>query len=122
MSLIILITQSSLAIFIFFIANTLTNARFMPSIFSPVYEIIPTMLWRMVVLGLPIYAIGILLLADAFNKNATITGPTILFANIIATVITAMALDGISPSMKIAVAITFCLCADVYLYYALKST
>jgi len=79
------------------------------------------MFWRMVLLGLPIYAVGILLLADAFNKNATITGPTILFANIIATVVTAMALDGLTPNIKIGMAIIFCLCADVYLYYALKA-
>ena len=79
------------------------------------------MLWRMVLLGLPIYAIGILLLADAFDKNASLTGPAILFANILATVITAMALDGLTPTFKIGLAISLCLCADVYLYYALKA-
>jgi hypothetical protein len=117
----IIIFQSAFSIFIFFIANTMTNARFFPSIFGGLYGILGGMVPRMLVLGLPIYAIGILLLADAFAKNATLTGPTILFANIIATVITAMALDGITPSLKIGIAVTLCLCADLFLFHALKS-
>jgi hypothetical protein len=72
------------------------------------------------VIGLPIYAVGILMLAHAFNVNARLTGPVLLFANVVATVFTSTKLDNVPLTPSVLGAAMLCIAAEVVLYLALK--
>lgn len=126
MTTLILSLQASMAIFMFFVANLLTSARFFPAQLHGLYgvfesfHIISPFFTRMLVLSLPIYAVGILMLADAFNKNASLTSPVLLFANVLAAIVVAIALDGVPVTWKVLAAFGLCVCAEFFLYYALQ--